>query len=93
MTKCVFCGREESPFRGVHLITNDGFVNFYCSSKCRKNALNLKRDRKKVAWTEAHRIASQKAMATAELVKKQESEKKAETPASEESKKEIKKKK
>jgi len=93
MTKCVFCGREESPFRGVHLITNDGFMNFYCSSKCRKNALKLKRDRKKTAWTEAHRIAAQKAMKTAELGKKQEAEKKEEKAASEEPKKEEKKKK
>ena len=61
MTKCVFCGREESPYKGVHLIGNDGSTSFYCSSKCRRNALNLKRDRNKLKWTEAYRTAKQKA--------------------------------
>ena len=61
MTKCVFCGREESPYKGVYLIANDGSINFYCSSKCRKNALNLKRDKKKLKWTEAYRISKERA--------------------------------
>ena len=60
MTKCVFCGSEESPFKGVHLIGNDGSTNFYCSSKCRKNALKLRREKKKIRWTEAYRINQQK---------------------------------
>ena len=57
MTKCVFCGREENDFRGLHLIQNDGSISFYCSSKCRKNTLKLKRDRIKTRWTESYRIA------------------------------------
>lgn len=56
MTKCVFCGSEESPYKGVHQIGNDGSMRFYCSSKCRRNALNLKRDRNKLKWTEGYRI-------------------------------------
>ena len=60
MTKCVFCGKEEASFRGVHLIKNDGTVNFFCSSKCRKNALKLKRDKRKLKWTEAYRVALHK---------------------------------
>jgi large subunit ribosomal protein L24e len=69
MTKCVFCGREEPPYKGVHLITNDGSMNFYCSSKCRRNALNLKRDKKRLKWTEAYRIVKAKTAAK-EAVKK-----------------------
>ncbi len=57
MTKCAFCGKEESPFRGIHLIKNDGTIAYYHSSKCRKNALKLKRDRRKVRWTEAFHVA------------------------------------
>ena len=53
MVKCVFCGKEEHSFMGVHLIKNDGSVNFFCSSKCRKNAVKLKRDKKKFKWTAA----------------------------------------
>ena len=62
MVKCVFCGKEEHPHKGVHLIKNDGSVDFYCSSKCRKNSLKLKRDKRKLKWTEAYRISKQKAL-------------------------------
>ncbi len=76
MTKCVFCGREASPYKGVHLITNDGSMNFYCSSKCRRNALNLKRDKKRLKWTEAYRIVKERT-AVKEAAKKEEVSKKA----------------
>lgn len=61
MTKCVFCGREENDFIGVHLVKNDGTVNFYCSSKCRKNSLKLGRDRRNLKWTEAFYVTREKA--------------------------------
>lgn len=64
MTKCSFCMRETLPHLGVHLIRNDGTIQYYCSSKCRKNALKLKRDRKKLKWTEAYRIARAEESAT-----------------------------
>jgi len=80
MTKCVFCGKDESQYKGVHLIANDGSVNFFCSSKCRKNALKLKRDKKKLKWTEAFRINREKAkkQANAEAQKEQKIEEKKE---------------
>ena len=61
MVKCVFCGREEQPFIGIHLLGNDGSVSYYCSSKCRKNDLKLGRDKRKLKWTEAYRINRQRA--------------------------------
>lgn len=63
MTKCVFCGKEQEAFTGVHMITNSGTVQYYCSGKCRKNALKLGRDRRKLKWTEAYRLAREKAKA------------------------------
>ena len=87
MTKCVFCGKEVSPYKGVHLITNDGNMNFYCSSKCRRNALNLKRDKKKLKWTEAYRIVKEKtfvkeaAKNAAESAAKTEADKKETKPS------------
>jgi len=60
MTKCVFCGKEESPYKGVNLIKNDGSMNFLCSSKCGKNTLKLGRDRVRVKWTEAYAIRKKK---------------------------------
>jgi large subunit ribosomal protein L24e len=69
MTKCVFCGNEAHDFMGVHLIKNDGTIDFYCSSKCRKNALKLERDRRNVKWTQVYKtnlgIANDKAVARA----------------------------
>ncbi|MCH7568670.1 MAG: 50S ribosomal protein L24e [Nanoarchaeota archaeon] len=60
MTKCVFCGKDEADFKGVYLIKNDGSINYYCSSKCRKGHLGLKRDRRKVRWTEAFHVSREK---------------------------------
>ena len=57
MVKDSFTGEEVSPHKGVHLLKNDGTVEFYSSSKSRKNALKLKRDKRKLKWTEAYRHA------------------------------------
>jgi len=53
LVKCVFCGKEDEDYKGVYLIKNEGSVNYYCSSKCRKNHIGLKRDRRKIRWTAA----------------------------------------
>ena len=55
MTKCVFCGTETHPSRGIHLIKNIGVIDFFCSKKCRLNSMKLGRDKRKVRWTEAAR--------------------------------------
>ncbi len=31
-------------------ILNDGNIMYFCKSKCRRNALKLKRDNKRVNW-------------------------------------------
>ncbi|MFH1290304.1 MAG: 50S ribosomal protein L24e [Nanoarchaeota archaeon] len=61
MVKCTFCGKEEKSFKGVHVIKNTGTVNYFCSSKCRTNSEKLKRDKRKVRWTEAFHITREKA--------------------------------
>lgn len=53
MVKCTFCGREAPANQGVHYILNNGTVMYLCSSKCRKNATKLKRDKRKIRWTDA----------------------------------------
>ncbi|PIN92732.1 50S ribosomal protein L24e [Candidatus Pacearchaeota archaeon CG10_big_fil_rev_8_21_14_0_10_31_24] len=75
MAKCVFCGKEESAVRGVHLMANDGTVNYFCSSKCRKNSLKLKRDKRKVKWTESYKLAREKRLKSEADRKAQEAEK------------------
>ena len=32
-------------------VKNDGSILWFCSSKCRKSALKLKRDSRKLKWT------------------------------------------
>lgn len=88
MTKCVFCGKEEHSFKGIHLIKNDGSVNFFCSGKCRKNAVKLGRDKKRLKWTEAFRVERRKTLEEAKKLeakeaakKENKSEEKAETKA------------
>ncbi len=48
--KCSFCGKKIEPGTGVMFIRNDGKVFYFCSSKCEKNMLKLKREPKKVKW-------------------------------------------
>jgi len=63
MTKCTFCGKEKHSSIGIHYIKNDGTIDYFCSSKCRKNSLKLKRDKRKLKWAEAFHIAREKAIA------------------------------
>jgi large subunit ribosomal protein L24e len=68
--RCSFCGKEEKEFRGVNYIKNDGSVNYLCSSKCRKNMLDLKRDKRKIRWADAFHERREKARAKVALAEK-----------------------
>jgi large subunit ribosomal protein L24e len=50
MPKCSFCGEQYEIPRGLTYVKADGKIFFLCSSKCRKNLLNLGRTSKKVKW-------------------------------------------
>jgi large subunit ribosomal protein L24e len=49
---CSFCGQEFPPGTGMMYVRNDGTILWFCSSKCRKSSIDLKRDSRKVKWTE-----------------------------------------
>jgi large subunit ribosomal protein L24e len=49
--KCSFCGQEFPPGTGIMYVKNDGSIFWFCSSKCRKNSLKLRRDPRKLKWT------------------------------------------
>ncbi|MCD6513148.1 MAG: 50S ribosomal protein L24e [Thermoplasmata archaeon] len=53
--KCSFCGKEIEPGTGMMYVKKDGTILYFCSSKCRKNMLKLKRDPKKVRWSALYR--------------------------------------
>ena len=48
--RCSSCGRDVALGEGIMLVRNDGTVHYYCSSKCRKNALILRRDARRFKW-------------------------------------------
>ncbi|UCC58787.1 MAG: 50S ribosomal protein L24e [Candidatus Bathyarchaeum sp.] len=48
---CSFCGDEFSSGTGMMYVRNDGTILYFCSSKCRKSSLALKRDSRKIRWT------------------------------------------
>ena len=50
MPRCSFCKQNYEFPIGLTLILNDGNILYFCSSKCKKNMLKLKRDNKKVNW-------------------------------------------
>jgi large subunit ribosomal protein L24e len=49
--QCSFCGGEVPPGTGIMYVKTDGSTLWFCSSKCRKNALELRRDSRKLKWT------------------------------------------
>ncbi|MGD8545372.1 MAG: 50S ribosomal protein L24e [Candidatus Bathyarchaeota archaeon] len=49
--KCSFCGNEFPPGTGMMYVKDDGSVLWFCSSKCRKSSLKLRRDSRKLKWT------------------------------------------
>jgi len=53
--QCSFCGGEVPPGTGIMYVKADGSTLWFCSSKCRKNALVLKRDARKLKWTKYYR--------------------------------------
>jgi len=50
LKKCTFCGKEIALGNGTMHIKNNGDISWFCSSKCRKNTLDLKRDYRKYKW-------------------------------------------
>jgi len=49
--KCVYCNKLIPKGTGKELIKIDGKILFFCSSKCQKNMLKLKRKPAKLGWT------------------------------------------
>ncbi len=47
---CDYCGRPIEPGTGIMYVTRRGDVLWFCSSKCYKNFLKLKRNPNKLAW-------------------------------------------
>jgi len=51
MTRCSFCDKEMLPGTGTLYVKRDATAFWFCSSKCEKNLIKLKRARRKTRWT------------------------------------------
>jgi large subunit ribosomal protein L24e len=48
--KCSFCDKEIEPGSGKIYAKKDGTVYYFCSSKCEKNMMKLRRVPRRVEW-------------------------------------------
>lgn len=53
--ECTFCGEEIQKGTGKMFVKTDGKVLHFCSNKCEKNMLKLKRKPINVKWTKHHK--------------------------------------
>ena len=60
MPKCTFCGSSIERSTGKIFVYASGKVINFCSRKCEKNLLQLKRKPLRVRWTEDYRKATKK---------------------------------
>jgi large subunit ribosomal protein L24e len=51
MVKCNFCGTEIKPGQGKIYAKKDGTTFNFCSNKCEKNQIVMKRKPTKIKWT------------------------------------------
>ena len=51
LLNCFFCVQRLSPASGIMLVKNDGSIQWTCSNKCKKNLRKLRRDPRKMKWT------------------------------------------
>ena len=51
MVNCSFCGKQVEKGTGKIFVFNTGKILNFCSGKCEKNMLKLKRNPYKLKWT------------------------------------------
>lgn len=55
MALCTFCGKEIEKGKGMIFVFTSGKTANFCTKKCEKNMLKLKRKARNVSWTEESR--------------------------------------
>ena len=51
---CTFCGKHIAQGTGKIFVQKDGKILHFCSNKCEKNMLVLKRKPRQTTWTEEY---------------------------------------
>ena len=52
--KCSFCGAEIPAGTGKIVVLSDGSYLAFCSNKCEKNYLKMKRSPQRIKWTSGY---------------------------------------
>lgn len=52
MAKCSFCSASIESGTGKMIIQTTGKISWYCSRRCEKNAVKLRRDPRKFRWAQ-----------------------------------------
>ncbi len=60
--QCSFCGTKIEPGTGKIFVKTDGIVFHFCTGKCKKNMVDLKRKDRETRWT--RKYAQEKAIKT-----------------------------
>jgi large subunit ribosomal protein L24e len=60
MPKCTFCGNQIKKGTGKIFVYTSGKIANFCSLKCEKNLLKLKRKPLNVRWTQDYRRENKK---------------------------------
>ncbi|MFH1424201.1 MAG: 50S ribosomal protein L24e [archaeon] len=80
MARCSFCGDDVELGTGKMFVKKDGAVLHFCSMKCEKNMLKLKRNPIKTPWTYAYKKFKGKLKVGEEKVMTEEKVKSGPTP-------------
>ncbi len=67
--KCSFCGADIEPGTGKMFVKKDGTVLNFCTNKCYKNMIELKRVPRTTEWTD--KAKSEKAIRLKSAEKKE----------------------
>lgn len=54
MEKCSFCGKDIRPSTGKIYIKKDGKMFNFCTNKCEKNQIKLRRKGREQKWTDVY---------------------------------------
>ena len=54
MVNCTFCGKSLPKGTGKMYVYKSGKLSYFCSMKCEKNTLKLKRKASRLKWTNSY---------------------------------------
>lgn len=60
MVKCSFCKNVLERGTGTMYAKNDGSLLYFCTLKCEKNLLKLRRNPRETAWTVKESVGAAK---------------------------------